>query len=209
MARLVEPSPEHGGADGASDEEFRKHFESELTDARKSAEGWRNGLAALIGLTTIASAVNGGAALSALGTPAAVAAGVLLFLGITAAAFGIMWSMRAAYGDPHLVTQENFVAGGGTEGFRVRLAAATARDLSRARYATIVALAFVVAAIGVVWYAPRAQPPFVEIETTGLKHLCGRLVASAEGLIALKDPAGAPITVATKAIQSIKTVGRC
>ena len=211
MARLVEPSEDDRRFRAAelSDEEFRKLTESQLEDTRKSAEGWRNGLAALIGLTAIASTINSGAVVSNLGAGAAVGAGTLLLIGIAAAAWGIVRSMRAAYGSPDLIERSEFAAGGGLDGFRFQLAVQAARDLKFARYASLVALASVVAAIGIVWYGPRAQEPFVQIETTGLTHLCGRIVGSADGHVELQDPAGSAIIVDTKAIQAIRTVGHC
>jgi hypothetical protein len=211
MAHLVEPPEDAEGSQPSAldDEAFGKLAESELDDARKSAEGWRNGLAALIGLTAIASVLNGGASLSNLGTPYAITAGACLLAGITAAACGIVWSMRAAYGNPQVIERSSFARAGGIDGFRHLRALEVARDLKRSRWATLAALVFVVAAIGVVWYGPRAQETFVQIETTGLTHLCGRIVTSADGHIELKDPGGGTITVETKAIQSIRTVKRC
>jgi len=122
----------------------------ELNAVRSQADSWRNGLGALIGITTTAAAFAGPADVKALALTPRVLVAMLLLLGIISSTTGGCLAMRAAHGFPARrqaeVTLDGLLA---LEQVRLRRACS---DLRLTVFLALFSLAMVVAAIGVVWF---------------------------------------------------------
>ena len=183
----------------------------QLERTRKAAESWRLGLA---GLTTLL------AGLTLLGTPTApnqlrapygVAVGAVLLLALAVAVAGTLWALRAAYGDPQLVTRSRILAEGGVDGYKNYLAERAVRDLRQARWALITSLTLTATATGVAWYAPRAAPaPQGGLRVTSSQGTaCGITSTIEHDDLLLVLPGGSFWRTPIATITSMTAVGRC
>lgn len=131
-------------------EELQRLRQGELDAVRAQADRWRSGLAGLVGIVTVVAAVWGPAGVSGLGRTGRILVGVLLLLSVLSSGLGTFLSMRAAYGFPRRrqaeATWTEMLA---REQTRLRRSCA---DLRRTVLLAYLALAFVVAAVGITWY---------------------------------------------------------
>lgn len=207
--RLGEPEGFPTPASLAEDGDWQALLGTQLADTRKIAENWRTGLAALLGLVTVFSAVKGEAAISGLEFRYAVATGVLLLMGVCVAVIGALASLRAAYGTPRAVSRGELLSTGGLPGYRYELACQAVSDLRWARWTTLTSLVCIIAAISVTWYGPRPAQAIIDVERTGSPHVCGKLVASADGYIDIELSSAEATRIANKDILSINAVSEC
>jgi|SRR6185436_9226622 len=182
---------------------------TQLENVTKTAENWRSGLAALIGLIAGFSLIKGPAEIAGLAPWAAYTVGVLLLLAFACALFGTWKSLMAAYGSPRTLTREEFREIGGIDGFRLQAAANRAARLRVAQRATILTLLLLAAATGLTWYGPRKQSFFVNVERNSQPSLCGELVSSADGYIEVKPSGSAATKVKLSDVSMLRAVKEC
>jgi hypothetical protein len=194
----------------ADDAAWSSLVTNQLSDARKTAENWRNGLATLIGLIATISVVKGPSDLGGLEPWAAYAVGVLLGLGLACAVFGGWKALVAAYGEPSVMTLNQYRALGGIGGVNLKRGEATISNLRWAQRATIASVIFVASAVGLTWYGPRpASSATLSIDRWSLPAVCGKLASAKDGNIDLQ-PSGAPaVRVPTSDVMAMKVVTQC
>ncbi|HEX4806939.1 MAG TPA: hypothetical protein VFU94_13665 [Conexibacter sp.] len=134
-----------------------------------------------------------------------ILAGVAVLFGLSASGFAGL----AAQGSPRWVA---YLTGNRMRKERMRSADRSARDLRRARIATVVAVGALVATLGVLWYAP-AQKPGVQqaiVRTTDGRVICGALQPYSGAGVAI-DPTGSePRVVVPRAeLVQLSAVAAC
>ena len=193
----------------AEEESWSSLVATQLADVRKTAENWRNGLVAMIGLITAVSVIKGPNQVSGLDRWPAYAVGLLLFLALACATFGAWTSLTAAYGKPSVITREAFLGLGGINGYRLKLARNGVSRLHLAQAATLATLLLLAAAIGLTWYGPRSASVILDVERKSLPNLCGKLVSSKDGYIDIKPSASEAIRVYMPDIVTVRAVKEC
>lgn len=208
-ARLVPPDepPKSQLADDES--AWMTIVSTQLADTRKSAENWRTGLVGLLGLVSIFSAVQGPSSVNSLPMWAAVSAGILLFLSLLSAAAGTVASLQAAYGHPAVLSRARFSQLGGSAGFQFEEARSVIAQLRIAQILAFMSLAFVVAAIGLSWYSPRASADTVKIVMRSGENLCGQLASSANGSIQIDSPSLGAVMIKAGNVEILQPVKAC
>jgi hypothetical protein len=196
-------------ASTADEEAWSGLIKKQLADTRKTAENWRNGLVALIGLIGGFSVIKGASDLSGLPAWAAYTVGALLAAALTCAVFGAWQSLEAAYGTPGVVTRENFHQAGGMDGLRLGFATQAAARLRVARAATLVTIALLAAAVGLTWYAPRTTSVMLDIERKGLPEICGKLKSSQGGYVDLQPAGSGTVRVSLGDTVAVHAVEAC
>ena len=182
---------------------------TQLTDMRKTAENWRNGLVAMIGLITAFSVIKGPDQVNGLDQWAAYAVGLFLFLALACAAFGAWMSLAAAYGTPSVITREAVRKFGGITGYKLELARKAVSKLRLAQAATLATLLLLAVAVGLTWYGPRSTSVILEVERKSLPNVCGKLVSSEDGYMDIKPSASEAIRVSMMDIVKVRVVEEC
>jgi hypothetical protein len=118
-------------------------------------------------------------------------------------------SLSAAFGTPSLIARKDYIDKGGLEGFRLHLAMQTARQLRKAKVATLATIVFVSAAVGLTWYGPRSASALLSIERRSKPTICGKVVGSVDGGIDLKPPSSEPVRIILSDVTSLKPVPGC
>lgn len=208
-AQLMPPDGLPTSASMADDEAWSSLVASQLTDVRKTAENWRNGLAALIGLIATFSVVKGSNDLSDLARWAGYSVGVLLSLALACGMFGAWKSLAAAYGTPSVISRNQFRALGGTNGIHLDLGTKTISNLRWARRATIATMILVALAVGLTWYGPRSVSAILNVERKSLPDVCGKLVSSKDGDIDVKPSGARVVRIHMTDVTAVHAVGQC
>jgi hypothetical protein len=208
-AQLKPPVGFPTSASIADDEAWASLVANQLTDVRKTAENWRNGLVALIGLIATFSAVKGSSDFSGLARWAVDSVGVLLSLALVSGIFGAWKSLAAAYGTPSVITLEQFRALGGVNGFHLDLAGKTICNLHWARRATIATVILVALAVGLTWYGPRSSSTILNVERNSLPSVCGKLVSSQDGEIDVKPSGAGAVRIHMTDVTAMHAVDDC
>lgn len=140
---------------------------SQLDNARKSAEGWRNGVAALLGLIATVSILKGPESIEGLPNPQKGLVGIFIGLALFLAVVATVRATKAAFGDPEPLPLGPSVADWKLERAR------EAGDLVRvARWCISGAISLLALAVAVRWYTPN-EPPAVVTVTSGDVTVCG------------------------------------
>jgi hypothetical protein len=182
---------------------------NQLTDVRKTAENWRNGLVALIALIATFSVVKGPNDLNGLARWAACTVGVLLSLALVCGMFGAWKSLAAAYGTPCVISLEQFRAIGGANGFHLDLGTKTISNLRWARRATIATVTLVALAVGLSWYGPRSASALLNVERKSLPNVCGKLMSSTDGEIDVKLSGAGAVRIPMSDVRAVHAVDEC
>lgn len=184
---------------------------SPVKEIRASAEKWASAVTTLIGLFGIAAVVFGKDAATSLNAHAALALGLTAGAALLCAITGVLLIWRAAHGWPivkSIKSDDDLV-----EWYKARedprVAVASFR---RALAATVLSVVLLGAAVGIVWYSPRIDPPRTQvlIGLTDGSSVCGRLEASTiAGRIAVQKADGAISSLPfTQAIR-LEVVSKC
>jgi hypothetical protein len=184
-------------------------FSTQLQDVRKTAENWRNGLAAMTGLIAAFSVIKGPSDIAGLTHDVAYGVGILLFLALCSAAVGVWSSLVAAYGEPDVTTREQFLKLGGIEGYRLTKATLAIKKLKCAQGATIVTLLLLTFAVALTWYGPRSASATLDVERRSLPNVCGKLVSSSNGNIDVKPSDSMAVRLALTDVIKLTFVEKC
>ncbi|RSM79973.1 hypothetical protein DMH04_30695 [Kibdelosporangium aridum] len=171
----------------------------QLDGARKLAESWRTGLAALTSLFAAVMIVKGPDSIGAISEGhrviVAVAIGVAFLVLVTAT----MLAVRAASGAPGdeiLLTGEDLRTWTRAEVKRVRL-------LLRWAIATmLVGVLLVAVSAALTWFAPVKKPAATVEVLTGTQRLCGELVPGSPQVLTIKV-GGASVEVPVRDVVSL------
>jgi hypothetical protein len=180
---------------------------SQLDTARKQAEVWRAGLAALTALLTAVFVLKGGDNVSDLTEPYQAIVVGLLGLALALLLIGTLWVGRALAGpagEEILLTGERVEQWTKEEVRRISVAL---------RWAPVSAATGVVAvavAIGVTWLAPAqgAAAPLVQVTQSTGKQSCGQLIGVNDRQLILR-PASGPVIIPLTTVTAITPVTAC
>jgi hypothetical protein len=180
----------------------------QLTNARKAAENWRNGLIAMLALVTGFSLVKGPSDISGLDQPATAAVGILLLVAFVAAIFGTWTSLDGAYGTPHIIARSE-IQKLGVIAYRRNLACEVAGNLRFAKTGMLLASLFLAAALGVTWYGPRTAAATVSVDRSIGPPICGKYVSSTGAAVDVERPNAEIVRILLGEVTKIHVVGNC
>lgn len=193
---------------GTAEADWSDVLKNQLSDTRKAAENWRNGLIAIVGLVATVTIVKGPSEIGGLLKPAAYAVGIFLVFALVSAVAGAWASLRAAYGEPEVVSREKFDQSGGATGLRFVLAKRAIRDLHVAQWTTLMTLVFLVLAIGITWYGPRPSSP-VAVSYGTSSVVCGYIERTRNGMLEIRASSGTLAHVRIADVTAIRVVDDC
>jgi hypothetical protein len=180
---------------------------SQLDTARKQAEVWRAGLAALTALLTAIFVLKGRDNVSDLTEPYQAIVVGLLGLALLLLLLATMWVSRALAGP---AGQQILLTGEGVE----KWTTGEVRKISIAlRWAPVMAAVGVIAvaaAIGITWLAPAqgTTSPLVQVtESTG-HQVCGQLIGVSNHEL-IVDPASGPTLIPLSVAAAVTPVAAC
>lgn len=166
---------------------------------------WSCGVGTAAAATALAWGAIAGVPVDA-GPTFGILAGVAVIFGL----FATGSAGLAAQGSPKWV---NYLTGNRMRRLRMESADHSARNLRRARIATVLAVGALVATLAVLWYAPAAAPEPQQVlvrVTNGAGPVCGRLEAnSGRGLLISEKGAREPRRIPPEEIAGVETVARC
>ena len=210
MPAILVPTP--GLPSSASLEEetdWQTLVDTQLADTRKTAENWRNGLAALIGVLTAFSLIKGPSELSGLVPWAAYLAGLFLLAAVIVAIAGAWAAIEAAYGSPGLITRAEFRDSGGATGIKLAAATASLAKLKKAKFLTLASLILLALAVGLTWYGPRAAKFTLQLDRVSAPSVCGAVIGSDAGYLDLKPADGPALRIGFGEVRKVIPVEEC
>lgn len=196
-------------ADMKIDEQWSALFSEQLSSARKTAENWRTGLVALLGLVSIFSVIQAPNVTKDLEPWAVWTAGGCVLLSAIAAIVGAVAALRAAFGAPEQLTRAAFHRMGGLDGLNLQRAYRARRQLRVAQGMTYVALAALGGAVALTWYAPTRVTDLVKATTTIGRVVCGSLVTSEKGALQIDSKTGGSTLLKLSDIMELSIVESC
>jgi hypothetical protein len=191
---------------------FNDATKTELDTVRGIAKNWVQGVAALLGLFSLAGLVFATSAVSGLSPGYQVLFAVLAAVALTAAAGGTYLAYRAAFGWPRQVKISD------DAGLRKFFAEQQqrARDSAQALKAgvglTFASVAALGLAIAVLWFGTPAIPasPLVSLTSSNGNILCGSLLtAGSGGSVRVRTTQGVVRTVPPGTVTKLTTVTSC
>ena len=191
---------------------FNEASADELSVVRGLAKSWVQGVAALLGLFSLAGLVFTATAVSVLSSGYQIAFAALASAALAAAASGTYLAYRAAFGWPKKTSVDDDVklrAFFIDNGERTRKAA---RNLKLGVGSTFLSIAALGAAILILWFGTPASPPspLVMITSTDGSRPCGTLLpASGNGSVRVVTVPGAVITLLPRTLVTLTTVAKC
>lgn len=208
-AYLKEPSGLPTATTILDEEAWSSLVQTQLEDTRKSAENWRNGLAAVIVLISGFSVIKGPSDVTALQGRWPEVVGVVLGAALVAAVAGAYVSLKAAYGEPHKLTRQHVQDLGGVTGLKHKLAKESAAQLQWARMATLISIGLLALAVAITWYGPTAVSTNLILERSNEPDVCGKLVVSEDGYVDLRQTDGETVRTPLRDVLSIQDVSKC
>lgn len=181
----------------------------QLDRVRKSAENWRNGLAAVASLITASWVIKGPSDIQGLDRPFAYAAGALFLAGLALACYGMWMCIVAANGTLSVITREQVHRLGGVTGFNLHLAGNSVSKLRIAQLASIAALLAIAASVVVTWYGPRNTSVMLEAKRKSQPTVCGTFVESAAGYIDLRPATSPAVRIRLDDLSTVRAVTSC
>jgi len=180
---------------------------SQLTTARKQAEVWRAGLAALTALLTTVFVLKGRDNVSDLTEPYQAIVVALLGLALALLLTATLWVSRALAGP---IGQQILLTGEEVEDWTREEVRKISTALRWAPLSAAVGVVAVAAAIGVTWLAPTqaAAAPLVQVtESTG-QQPCGQLIGVSNHQLIIRSVSG-PVLIPLTAVSALTPVTTC
>lgn len=207
-ARVSAPAVPSTEAALHDEEEFNQAAETQLSNTRKTAENWKNGLAGLLTLVATVLFIKGKSAVDEFTPGWRIVVGIVLLSALAVAVWGTWLSLRAAYGTPKVVRAADVAAQGGLTGWRLDQTQSAIDDLTLARALAVVAACLVAVVIALSWWTRKAPPAYVNI-TKGSKTYCGELTRLDKGTLDLRIDAKHTMTISVRDVRSLKLVSSC
>jgi hypothetical protein len=180
---------------------------SQLDTARKQAEVWRAGLAALTALLTAIFVLKGRDNVSALTELCQAVVVGLLGLALALLLIATMWVSRALAGPPG---EEILLIAEEVEKWTRREVRKISTALRWAPLMAAVGVVAVAAAIGLTWLAPAqgTANPLVQVTESAGHQSCGQLIGVSNHEL-IVQPATGPILIPLSAVAAITPVTTC
>lgn len=182
---------------------------TQLADIRATAQNWRTGLAGLTSLLSVTSIVVAPNLADKLDVAWRIAAGVLVLAGLLALLYGTWQAMVAAFGVPG---DARIVSGPTLWAWETQQAISGALALRRARRATLLGLALVIATTAAVLIGAmttRAPAPLVRVDTSH-GSFCGHLSSGPRAAtLGVVGEDGTVHIVAVPDVQVAQPVSNC
>ncbi|MEU2622727.1 hypothetical protein ABZ642_32140 [Streptomyces sp. NPDC007157] len=179
---------------------------SELSELRKQAEGWRNGLTGLTTLLAVLVTLKGRDDLSQLPAVARNTAAVLLTVAFGSLAAGSVLAVRAAHGRPgSRVLLTGQVLRRWTEQEVVRVTGA----LRQASVYFVVGIVLVCGAVVVAWATTESAPDQLVRVATRSGEQCGEFLGSGPGGVVLRTAGEKRVVLAARSVLSVTPVQEC
>ncbi|MGW2487303.1 hypothetical protein ACWCV9_08760 [Streptomyces sp. NPDC001606] len=180
---------------------------SQLTELRRQAEGWRNGLTGLTALLAVLVTLKGRDDLSQLPSAARLAATLLLGAAFVLLVAGSVLAVRAAHGRPG---SRVLLAG---QALRRWTEAETVRVTGALRQASVCCVAGIVlvsGAVVVAWTTTGAVPDHLVRVTTTTGERCGEFLGSgADGVALRPDGESGRTVLPARTVLSVTPVPEC
>lgn len=181
---------------------------TQLDIARKQADIWRVGLAALTTLLTGVLVVKGRTDATALTQPFQIVVAVLLALALLLLLWATLWVSRALAGPPG---EEILLTGEGLEAWTQ----CEVRKIEKALYwvpqLAAASVLIVAAAVAFTWFAPARDAgttPLVRVMSPSGQS-CGQLIGVSNHQMIIRTMSGAIILVPLSAIDTVTPVRAC
>jgi hypothetical protein len=179
---------------------------SQLTELRRQAEGWRNGLTGLTALLAVMVTLRGRDDLSQLPSAARHTASALLGTAFLLLVVGSVLAVRAAHGRPGgRVLLAGQALRRWTEAETVRVTGA----LRQASVCCVAGIVLVCGAVGVAWTTTAPQPSHVVRVVTTSGERCGELLGAGPDDVVLRTDAEKRVVVSMTAVVSMVPVDSC
>jgi hypothetical protein len=199
--------------------QLAEEVKGSLEKIRKTAEGWRTGVAGLVTLVTATLLFKGQNTIAAYEPWVRYALGVLALLALVLAITSLCLFLLAANGRIRQVSAQSILDEGGVDIRNVHLATTALDDLWWAQRLAIGGAVLLAAAIALSWYGPtEASKPLafakivVRAEAAGLpaETICGELIAQdgAATVLKIKGEPG-PRWIATQRLLSLVLLDKC
>ncbi|MBB5874127.1 hypothetical protein F4553_007561 [Allocatelliglobosispora scoriae] len=185
-----------------------------LPTVRASAQAWRNGLTALIGLVTAGVAIQGRTTAAELSPGWRAGITVLIGAGLAAAVVGLWHALGAEAGTraAPLTLADIHARHASVAAYQVALAKSAGQRLSRARTAVAVSIALLLTGVIATWWAPPipSEPPAYVRVTDQHGTTCGTLLSADGGQVRL-EVAGShdPAVIALTGVTNLAVVAAC
>jgi hypothetical protein len=182
---------------------------SQLGIARKQADTWRTGLAAVTTLLTGVLVVKGKSDASALPMSYQVCVAVLLAAALALLLAATMWLSRALAGPPD---EQILLTGEGLEEWTAGEVRKVAKALFWSPGMAAASVILVAAAVGITWFAPAVQPgpdgPLVRVTTTS-GGSCGALVAETREEVIVAPSGRTHAAIPVSSVLAVTPVATC
>lgn len=179
---------------------------TQLTELRKQAEGWRNGLAGLTALLAVLVLLKGRDDLSKLPSAARHTATALLAAAFVLLVVGSVLAVRAAHGRPG---SRVLLAGQAlrrwTEAETVRVTGA----LRQASVCCVAGLVLVCGAVVVAWTTTESPPDHVVRVVTTSGERCGEFLGAGPDGVVLRTDSEKRVVLSVRTVLSVVPVEAC
>lgn len=179
---------------------------TQLTELRKQAEGWRNGLAGLTALLAVLVLLKGRDDLSKLPPAARHTATALIAAAFVLLVVGSVLAVRAAHGRPG---SRVLLAG---QALRRWTEAETVRVTGALRQASVccaAGLSLVCGAVVVAWTSTESPPDHVVRVVTTSGERCGELLGAGPGGVVLRTDSDRRVVLSVRTVLSVVPVDAC
>jgi hypothetical protein len=191
---------------------FNEASANELSVVRGLAKNWVQGVAALLGLFSLAGLVFTATAVGNLSSGYQIGFAALAATALAAAALGTYMAYRAAFGWPKASRVDNDVKLQEFFSDNGKRAAKAAEYMKYGVSATFLSIAALGAAILILWFGTPASPPspLVTITSTDGSEPCGNLLpAGSDGSARILTAQGGVVAIAPSTVMTITTVDKC
>ena len=180
-----------------------------LENVRAAATKWAETIAAFTGLLGIGAVIKGRDDIADLEPIAQVLIAVFFLAALYFAGRAIMLAATAAQGEP---TDNFFFTGRAIKAKNLADAKVAGQQLNESREVTIVAVIFLVVAVGITWFAPEEKadpkPPKALVTFTTGAPICGELALDESGEVAVTQ-AETPVAISDGNVSSVNVVSAC
>ncbi|MFF5440373.1 hypothetical protein [Streptomyces achromogenes] len=179
---------------------------SQLTELRRQAEGWRNGLAGLTALLAVLVTLKGRDDLSRLPSAARHTATALLGGAFVLLVVGSVRAVRAAHGRPGgRVLLAGQALRRWTEAETIRVTGA----LRQACVCCVAGILLVCAAVAVAWVTTGSPPDHLVRVVTTSGERCGEFLGSGPDGVVLRSEGGRWVSLPARTVASVSPVASC
>ena len=185
---------------------------TQLATLRSAAEKWIGGVTGLFGLFSLAGVITTRSTVASLATGWQVIIAIVAAAAVALAGLAIYRIYRAAYGWPVtrvIADNDELLNWYADREAAPRVQAGYLRDGVRAAGGALAALML---AVGLLWFAPLQQPtvPMVQVTVTNGSRVCGTLLPATPGATLVRRASdGTAVDIAPRSIEALTVVAAC